>query len=101
MAEILSNPKLEDSVSIKTPEMPNLDIDVNEISMKNLPKFIGHKVSKLDFQENYGIGIVGIINKDGNCIIKPDNDVTLKKDDIIIVMGETKEFTLFKKEFKI
>ena len=101
MAEILSNPKLEDSVSIKTPEVPNLDIDVNEISMKNLPKFIGYKVSKLDFHENYGFGIVGIINKDGNYIIKPDNDVILKKDDIIIAMGETKGFTIFKKELKI
>ena len=101
MAEILCNPKLEDSVSIRTPEIPNLDIDVNEISMKNLPEFIGHMILDLNLQKDYGIDIVGIINKNGQYIIKPNEDVILKEDDIIIIMGETVKFNSFRVKLTI
>ena len=101
MAEILSNPKIEDSVSIRIPDLPNLEIDLNEFSMKHLPKYIGKNVSDLKLQKKYGIDIVGIINKDGDYIIKPSENINLNKEDKIIIMGETDNFTLFKNELSL
>ena len=101
MAEILSSPKLEDSVSIKTPSIGNLDISVNEISMKNLEKYIDLTISDIDLKGKYGIEIVGIIEQSGNYILKPDESIILNKEDIIIIMGEAEKFSLFRKNLSI
>lgn len=101
MAEILSSPKLEDSVSIKAPNIGNLDISVNEISMKNLDKYIGAKISDIDLKGHYGIDIVGIIKKNGDYILKPNDNTVLNKEDIVIIMGETEKFTLFHEKLSI
>ena len=101
MAEILSSPKLEDSVSIKTPSIGNLDISVNEISMKNLEKYIDLTISDIDLKGKYGIEIVGIIEQSGNYILKPDETIILNKEDIIIIMGEAEKFSLFRKNLSI
>ena len=98
MAEILSSPKLEDSLSIKAPNIGNLDISVNEISMKNLDYYIGSKISEINLSGNYGIDIVGIIKGSGSYIINPDKKTILNKEDIIIIMGETSKFALFLKK---
>ena len=66
------------------------DYSINEV--KALPEFLNKTLSELDLQNKYGISVLAI--KTGNsCNIYPREKNVIKKNDFLIVIGETKRIT--------
>jgi trk system potassium uptake protein TrkA len=66
------------------------DYSINEVEA--LPEFVDKTLSELDLQNKYGISVLAI--KTGNsCNIYPRANNVIKKNDFLIVIGETKRIT--------
>lgn len=101
IAEMLSKPQVEDSISLIPNKHMDLNLTFDEISLKGFESF--HKTSIKDCQikEKYSILIVGIVKKDGETIINPSSEMILRTSDKLLLMGEVEKMDLFKKELPI
>jgi len=69
-----------------------LEPDYNITEIEALPEFIDKTLSQLDLQNKYGINVLAI--KRGNSFnISPQAKDIIKKNDFLIVIGETKRIT--------
>ena len=98
MAEMLLRPEIIDSVNVNTDEGNDLDIHIDEISIKNIPKFIGTSIKETKLKDTYDLLIVCIKKHDTlNNIINPDSSYILDKDDTILVIGDKGKLDNFSK----
>tara|TARA_B100000686_G_C16806324_1_gene991034 strand:- start:5478 stop:6350 length:873 start_codon:yes stop_codon:yes gene_type:complete len=100
MAEMLTKPNVEDSVTITTPKYDNIDFSLDEISLKNLTDYHGLKIHDTNIKTKYNLLIVGIINDDGKSVINPDSNTILNANDVILLMGDPNMLTEFKSTLK-
>ena len=96
MAEILSKPQVEDSISVLSPKHAEMNLTLDEISLKNLIQYDGVPIKESKIRETYDITIVGIINANGESIINPDPDTILNTTDTILLMGDVVNMDKFK-----
>ena len=96
MAEMLTKPQVEDSVSITTPKYDNIDLSVDEISLEYLIKFDGVKIKDTKLREEFNVLIVGIINDNGQATMNPDPETVLTTSDTVLIMGDTGKLSQFK-----
>ena len=96
MAEILSKPQVEDSISVLSPKHAEMNLTLDEISLKNLIQYDGVPIKESKIRETYDITIVGIINANGESIINPDPDTILNTTDTILLMGDVVNMNRFK-----
>jgi len=69
-----------------------LEPDYSIIEIEALPEFVNKTLSQLDLQNKYGINVLAI--KRGNSFnISPRVKDIIKKDDFLIIIGETKRIT--------
>ncbi len=69
-----------------------LEPDYSIIEIEALPEFVDKNLTTLDLQNKYGISVLAI--KTGNSLnISPRAKDVIKKDDFLIVIGETKRIT--------
>jgi len=69
-----------------------LEPDYSIIEIEALPEFVDKTLSQLDLQNKYGINVLAI--KRGNSFnISPRVKDIIKKDDFLIIIGETKRIT--------
>ena len=98
MAEMLLRPEIIDSVNVNTEEGNDLDIHIDEISIKNIPEFIGTSIKETKIKDTYDLLIVCIKKHDSlNNIINPDSSYILDKDDTILVIGDKGKLDNFSK----
>ena len=98
MAEILFKPQVEDSISLIPNEHKDLNLTLDEISLKGLNLFHEKSIKQSQIKEKYDILIVGIVDIKGETVINPDSDTILKTSDKLLLMGEVDKMDLFKKE---
>jgi len=96
MAEILSRPQVEDSISVLSPKHASLNLTLDEISLKNLVQYEGIKLKDSNIREEFDIMIVGIIKQSGESIINPDPDTELNTTDTVLLMGDADRMDQFK-----
>ncbi|MDP6170374.1 MAG: NAD-binding protein, partial [Candidatus Marinimicrobia bacterium] len=96
MAEILSKPQVEDSISVISPKHSEMNLTLDEISLTGLTKYDGISIKDSKIKEEFSVSIVGIIKEDGNSIINPNSDSILEMNDTILLIGENDKMNLFK-----
>lgn len=96
MAEILSKPQVEDSISVLSPKHVKMNLTLDEISLKNMVKYEGVLLRDSKIREEFDIMIVGIIKNTGESIINPEPDTVLNTTDTVLLMGEVKNMDRFK-----
>ena len=69
-----------------------LEPDYSVIEIEALPEFVDKSLSELDLRNKYGINVLAI-KRDNSFNISPQAKDVIKKDDFLIVIGETKEIT--------
>jgi len=69
-----------------------LEPDYNVIEIEALPEFVDKSLSELDLRNKYGINVLAI-KRDDSFNISPLAKDVIKKDDFLIVIGETKKIT--------
>jgi trk system potassium uptake protein TrkA len=62
------------------------------MEIEALPEFVDKSLSELDLRNKYGINVLAI-KKDNSFNISPQAKDVIKKDDFLIVIGETKIIT--------
>ena len=96
MAEILSKPQVEDSISVLSPKHAKMNLTLDEISLKNLDRYDGILIKDSKIREDYDVTIIGIIRNTGESIINPDPDTILNNSDTILLIGEVSNMDRFK-----
>ena len=96
MAEMLSKPQVEDSISVISPKHADLNLTLDEISLKNCNEYNNVTINDSKIREDYDVNIVGIIKETGESIINPESDTVLNINDIILLIGEEDKMNLFK-----
>jgi trk system potassium uptake protein TrkA len=84
IARRLITPNIKDYVE--------LEPDYNIMEIKALPEFVDKSLSELDMRNKYGINVLSI-KRDNSFNISPRAKDVIKKDDFLIVIGETKIIT--------
>jgi trk system potassium uptake protein TrkA len=69
-----------------------LEPDYSVIEIETLPEFVDKTLGELDLRNKYGINVLAIKRNDSFNISPQAKDV-IKKDDFLIVIGETKKIT--------
>jgi K+ transport systems, NAD-binding component len=98
MAEMLSKPQVEDSISVVSPKHADLNLTLDEISLKNCKEYDNVTINDSKIRENYDVNIVGIIKDNGESIINPEPDTLLNTNDIILLIGDEKKMSVFKEQ---
>ena len=98
MAEILSKPQVEDSISVVSPKHSDLNLTLDEISLKDLNQYDGVLIKDSNIREEFDVMIVGIIKETGESIINPAPDTILSNKYTILLMGESDKMDRFKEE---
>ena len=98
MAEMLSKPQVEDSISVVSPKHADLNLTLDEISLKNCKEYDNVTINDSKIRENYDINIVGIIKDNGESIINPEPDTLLNTNDIILLIGDEDKMSVFKQQ---
>jgi trk system potassium uptake protein TrkA len=82
IARRLITPNIKDYVE--------LEPDYSVIEIEALPEFADKTLSELDLRNKYGINVLAI-KRDNSFNISPQAKDVIKKDDLLIVIGETKK----------
>jgi voltage-gated potassium channel len=90
MSELLISPQLEDSVTISTALDRGVDFGIDEIKISDLTQYDGIAIGDTQLQNEYGLLIVGVTDKDGHTQVNPGAKHILHRDQTIMVIG-TKE----------
>ena len=90
MSELLISPQLEDSVSISASMDTGIDFGIDEIKISELSQYDGVAIGKSKLQDEFGLLIVGVTDKEGNTLVNPGPGHVLHRDQTIMVIG-TKE----------
>ena len=98
MAEILSKPQVEDSISVVSPKHSDLNLTLDEISLKDLNQYDGVLIKDSNIREEFDVMIIGIIKETGESIINPAPDTILSNKYTILLMGESHNMDRFKAE---
>tara|TARA_Y100000741_G_C18191147_1_gene533563 strand:- start:572 stop:1123 length:552 start_codon:yes stop_codon:yes gene_type:complete len=98
MAESLLRPEIIDIVSVTTPGDENLDLNIDEINVKNIPTFIGKTIKETEIRDNYDLMIVCIIHDNKSSTINPQSDQIIDINDTIMVIGDKEKLDLFVSE---
>ena len=98
MAEMLSKPQVEDSISVVSPKHADLNLTLDEISLKKCKEYDNVTINDSKIRENYDVNIVGIIKDNGESIINPDPDTLLNTNDIILLIGDEDKMSVFKEQ---
>ena len=98
MAEMLSKPQVEDSISVVSPKHADLNLTLDEISLKKCKEYDNVTINDSKIRENYDVNIVGIIKDNGDSIINPEEDTLLNTNDIILLIGDEDKMSLFKEQ---
>ena len=96
MAEILSKPQVEDSISVISPKHAQMNLTLDEISLKNLNQYDGVPIKESKLREEFDVMIVGIIKSTGESIINPNPDTILNTTDTVLLMGDVVNMDKFK-----
>ena len=96
MAEILSKPQVEDSISVLSPKHTDMNLTLDEISLENLIQYNGVSLKDSNIQKDYDIMVVGIINSSGETNINPEPETILNTTDTVLLMGDADKMDLFK-----
>jgi len=88
MSELLISPFLEDSVSIRTPHQNIIDLAIDEMKIKNIPKYDGVSIKESGLREEFHVSVVGIVDEDGNVSINPKPDTVMQKSHTVMLIGE-------------
>jgi len=96
MAEILSKPQVEDSISVISPKHAEMNLTLDEISLKNLNHYDGVPIKESKLREEFDVMIVGIIKSTGESIINPKPDTILNTTDTVLLMGDVVNMDKFK-----
>lgn len=96
MAELLTSPYIEDSVTIVTPEQQDIDIAIEEISISHIRGFNNKLIKDCRLREDYQLLIVGIVDGQGNTTLNPGSDVMLYDRHKILLIGSKENLSLFK-----
>lgn len=81
--------------SLITPNIKDyleLEPDYSIIEIETLPEFADKTLSKLDLRNKYGINVLAI-KRNNSFNISPQAKDIIKKEDLLIVIGETKKIT--------
>ena len=98
MAEMLSKPQVEDSISVVSPKHADLNLTLDEISLKKCKQYDNVTINDSKIRENYDVNIVGIIKDNGESIINPEPDTLLNTNDIILLIGDEDKMSVFKEQ---
>ena len=98
MAEMLSKPQVEDSISVVSPKHADLNLTLDEISLKKSKQYDNVTINDSKIRENYDVNIVGIIKDNGESIINPEPDTLLNTNDIILLIGDEDKMSVFKEQ---
>ena len=96
MAAILSNPQVEYSISLISPKHTDMNLILDEISLRGFFEFENKTIRETKIQEIYGVTIVGIIKKNGKTITNPTSEIKLSTSDKVLFIGDyhkMKKFT--------
>ena len=96
MAEILSKPQVEDSISVLSPKHAKMNLTLDEISLKNLDRYDGILIKDSKIREDYDVTIIGITRNTGESLINPEPDTILNTSDTILLIGEVSNMDRFK-----
>ena len=98
MAEMLSKPQVEDSISVVSPKHADLNLTLDEISLKKCKEYDNVTINDSKIRQNYDVNIVGIIKDNGESIINPEPDTLLNTNDIILLIGDEDKMSVFKEQ---
>ena len=98
MAEMLSKPQVEDSISVVSPKHADMNLTLDEISLKKCKEYDNVTINDSKIRENYDVNIVGIIKDNGESIINPEPDTLLNTNDIILLIGDEDKMSVFKEQ---
>lgn len=86
MAQLLSNPNVEDFLEIVTTR--GQELDMAEIQVSSASPYAGQTLAQTDFSRR-GLMIVGIRRPEGGLLLPPPSQTRIESGDLLIVMGRT------------
>ena len=95
MAEMLTRPEIEDSISIDSNPDNHFNLNIDEILIKKLPGYIGKSIKESKIKINYDLMVICIIKADKNRIINPNSDYVFSDSDKIMLIGDKERLDLF------
>jgi len=99
IAEMLLSPLVEDSVSVVSQSHQNIDLSLDEISLKPLNQFHDVSIKNSKLREKFNLIIVGIIDNKGESTINPAPDTILNANSSILLMGNKENMNRFKGKY--
>ena len=98
MSELLIKPYVDDTVTIESLENITIDYSLEEFSIEKIDSIKNKTVSKSNIRKDYGLLVVGIVDKDGNTILNPGPNELLKPDSKVILIGSSDQLSLFEEK---
>ena len=95
MAAILSKPQVEDSISVISPKHTDINLTIEEISLRGLFIYENKTISESKIREDFQLTIVGIIKKNGESVINPDSNTKLSTSDKVLLIGSYEKIKIF------
>lgn len=93
MAELLTSPFVEDTVSLETQDDDSIDLSIEEFAVEHLQSVVGKSIAESRIREDHGLLIVGIVKKNGETEINPGSDSILSSEQKIMVIGSNENLT--------
>ena len=95
MAAILSKPQVEDSISVISPKHSDINLTIEEISLRGLFEYENKTIKQSKIREDFGLTIVGIIKMNGESTINPNSNTKLSTSDKILLIGSYDKIKIF------
>ena len=98
IVEMLIRPEITDSVSLMSPNEQNIDLNIDQISVKRIPNYINKSIRDTDIRNRFNLMIIGIIkNNNNDNITNPPSDYIICKEDILLIIGDKEQIDKFGK----
>lgn len=85
MAQLLTNPNVEDFMEVVTGE--GSEVDLAEIHVTRQASYVGRTLAQTDFGPR-GVIVVGIRRPSGELLLPPPSTAVIQPDDCLIVLGK-------------
>ena len=95
IAEMLLRPESTDVISVTTPGDDNLDLNIDQISISQIPSFSGKTIKETNIRQEYDLMIVCIIKQDKTTIINPSSSHIIEVNDTIMIIGHKENLDIF------
>lgn len=76
------------TVALNDVSVHTLNTEIATLKISSKSKLIDKSLSEIDMRKNYGVNVL-ILRRDDEVLPSPDSEMKLKKDDVLVLFGDT------------